>query len=83
MRCYFLNAGRVEGVEVMPAGLSDHEAIERTKTLLAKRKGPFDSFEVWEGSRFVFRRGLPVETPQVDNPRVPSPIGADAAQKTR
>jgi hypothetical protein len=83
MRCYFLDAGRVDGVEVMPGGLSDDEAIERAKTLLAKRKGPFDSFEVWEGSRLVLRRALPVETPRADNPRVPSPIGADAAQKTR
>jgi hypothetical protein len=82
MRCYFLNAGRVEGVEVMPAELSDDEAIERAKALLAKRKGPFDSFEVWEGSRFVFRQAS-VERPQADNPRVPSPIGADAAQNIR
>jgi hypothetical protein len=48
----FSESRRLEGVEVLPAGLSDEEAIARAKALLAKRKGPFDSFEVWEGSRF-------------------------------
>jgi hypothetical protein len=72
MRCYFLRAGRLAGVEVMPAGLSDEEAIERANELLSKRKGPFDSFEVWEGSRFVFRQALPAETPDRDHPRAPS-----------
>ena len=56
MRCYFLRDGRLAGVEVMPAQLSDEEAIATANVLLAKRKGPFDSFEVWEGSRFVYRQ---------------------------
>ena len=31
MRCYFLRAGRLAGVEAMPAGLSDEEAIEKAQ----------------------------------------------------
>lgn len=51
MRCYFLRAGRLAGVEVLPAGLSDEEAIAKAHALSSKRKGgPYDSFEVWEGS---------------------------------
>ena len=73
MRCYFLRAGRIAGVELMPEGLSDEEAIVRAHVLLAKRKGPFDSFEVWAGSRFVFRQPLCAEIPDEDEPRPPSP----------
>jgi hypothetical protein len=83
MRCYFLRDGRLAGVEVMSAGLSDEEAIATANVLLAKRKGPFDSFEVWEGSRFVYRQPLSAETPCADRPRAPPPNGADGAHETR
>ncbi len=79
MRCYFLRAGRIAGVELMPEGLSDEEAIVRAHVLLAKRKGPFDSFEVWAGSRFVFRQPLCAEIPDEDEPRPPSPSSNYAA----
>jgi hypothetical protein len=55
MRCYFLRGGRIAGVEILPLGLSDEDAIARAHTLSSKRKGPFDGFEVWDGARFVFR----------------------------
>ena len=55
MRCYFLRDSHIAGVEVLPGGLSDEDAITRAQTLASKRKGPIDSFEVWEGSRFVHR----------------------------
>jgi hypothetical protein len=58
MRLYFLRDRRIAGVEILPAGLSDEEAIAKARALLSKRKGPFDSFEVWEGSRHVFRERL-------------------------
>lgn len=83
MRCYFLRAGRLAGVEVLPAGLSDEEAIAKANALLAKRRGPFDSLEVWEGSRFVYRQSLTAETPGTDQPRAPPPNGADGAHETR
>ena len=59
MRCYFLRGGRIAGVEILPLGLSDEDAIARAHALSAKRKGPFDSFEVWDHARFVFRRPRP------------------------
>jgi hypothetical protein len=55
MRCYFLRAGHISRVEVLEPGISDEDAIARAKTLASKRRGPLDSLEVWEGSRFVFR----------------------------
>ena len=79
MRCYFLRAGRLAGVSVLREGLSDEEAIGQAHVLVAKRKGPFDSFEVWQGSRFVFRQPLCDETPDADQLRPPSPNGPYAA----
>ena len=54
MRCYFLRAGRIAGVEILPLGLSDEDAIARAHTLSSKRKGPFDGFEVWDRARLVW-----------------------------
>jgi len=61
MRCYFLRDRRVAGVEELPSGLSDEEAVAKAHAMSAKRKGTFDSLEVWEGGRFVFRGPLSVE----------------------
>jgi hypothetical protein len=64
MRCYFLRDGRIAGVEVLPADLSDEAAIARARALARKRKGPLDSLEVWDHARFVYRRPLgEVESP--------------------
>jgi hypothetical protein len=73
MRCYFLRAGRIAGVEILPLGLSDEETIARAHTLSSKRKGPFDGFEVWDRARLVFRRPPSADTPGVDQPPVPTP----------
>ena len=69
MRCYFLRGGRIAGVEILPLGLSDEDAIARAHTLSSKRKGPFDGFEVWDRARFVFRRPPSAGTPEADPPR--------------
>ena len=53
MRCYFLRGGQVAGVNMLPCGLSDQDAIARADKLCAKRKGPIDGFEVWDGARLV------------------------------
>lgn len=66
MRCYFLRDNRIEGVEILPAGLSDEDAIARAHTLSAKRRGTFDSLEVWEGGRPVFRGPPSIEAPDAD-----------------
>jgi hypothetical protein len=73
MRCYFLRGGRIAGVEVLPTGLSNEDAIARAHTLASKRKGPFDSFEVWDRARFVFRSPLSVKTPETDRAPPPAP----------
>jgi hypothetical protein len=71
----FLRNRRIAGVEVLPAAISDEEAIARARVLLSKRKGPFDSFEVWEGSRYFFRERLPQ--------RLPAEISAAQLLQTR
>jgi hypothetical protein len=53
MRCYFLRGRRIAGVEILPTGLSDEDAIAGAHTLSLKRKGSFDGFEVWDQARFV------------------------------
>ena len=70
MWCYFFHDGHVAGVEVLPPGLSDEDAVARAKILSSKRKGPFDGYELWDGARLVIRRPDPyAETPEVDQPR--------------
>jgi hypothetical protein len=61
MRCYFLRDGHIAGVEVLPLGLSDEDAIAKAHAVAAKRKGSFEGFEVWDRARFVFR-GAPSNT---------------------
>ena len=72
MRCYFLRGGRIAGVEILPLGLSDEDAIARAHTLSSKRKGPFDGFEVWDRARFVFRLPPPPKTGAPPAGRPPS-----------
>jgi len=55
MRCYFLRDGHIAGVEILPAGISDEEAIAKAHSAALKRKGLFESLEVWERGRFVYR----------------------------
>jgi hypothetical protein len=54
MLCYFLREGHIAGVEILPPGLSDEDAIARVHRLSLKRKGPFDGFEVSDHARFVW-----------------------------
>jgi hypothetical protein len=72
MRCYFLNDGRIVGVEMLPRGLSDKNAIARAHMLSLKRKGPFDGLEVWHRSRMVFRYQAP-STAEDGSPIRPGP----------
>ena len=55
MRCYFIRNHHVVGVEMLPLGLSDQDAITKAHKLSAKRKGPIDGFEVWDGARLVIK----------------------------
>ena len=71
MQCYFLRDGRLAGIEMLPLGLSDEDAIAMAHTLSSNRKGPCDGFEVWDRARFVFR--LPVAGVEAAQPRAPDP----------
>jgi hypothetical protein len=64
MPCYFLRDGHVAGVEMMPLGLSDEDAIARAHTLSSKRKGRFDGFEVWDNARMIFSYADPDKKPE-------------------
>jgi hypothetical protein len=66
MQCYFLRDGRLAGVEMLPRGFSDGDAIARAHILSSKRKGPLDGFEVWNRGRFIFREPLSAKAPGVD-----------------
>jgi hypothetical protein len=64
MRCYFVRAGRIAGVEML-TGLSDKDAIAKAHSLFSERKTQFDGFEVWDQTRFLFRHLDPdASTPQ-------------------
>jgi hypothetical protein len=59
MRCYFIRNGHIVGVGMLPPGFSDQDAIARAHKLSAKRKGPIDGFEVWDGARLVIKYSGP------------------------
>ena len=65
MWCYFLHDWHVAGVEVLPPGLSDEDAVARAQIRSSKRRGPFDGYELWDGARLVMRHPDPYdETPE-------------------
>ena len=71
MRCYFLRGGQLEGVNMLPRGLSDQNAIARAEKLCAKRKGPIDGFEVWDGARLIIKYSVQdADEPSGDDPGV-------------
>lgn len=55
--CLFINAGRIVSSMFLSAR-SDREAIERAKQLSENQRG-FDTFEVWDGRRLVYRHDPP------------------------
>jgi len=56
MRCYFMRSGHIAGVEELP-GLSDEEAIAKSRELFYERKPKFayDGFEVWKLDRMIIQ----------------------------
>jgi hypothetical protein len=71
--CYFIRDGCIAGVQMLPLGLSDEDAITRAHTLSSKRKGPFDGFELWDHARFVW---LPSAATPAPSLRCASELGA-------
>ncbi len=68
MRCYFLIDGHIAGIEML-TGLSDRDAVTKARLLFSERRIPFDGYEVWDQTRFVFRHP---HNPYVETP---APIG--------
>jgi hypothetical protein len=66
MRCYFMLAGHIAGVEAIP-GLPDDETVRRARELFEERRQSYayDGFEVWDLGRRVFQHRAPIE----DKPR--------------
>jgi hypothetical protein len=60
MRCYFLRGGQIAGVNTLPRGLSDQDALGRAEIQSLKRRGPIDGLEVWDRARLIFRRLGPI-----------------------
>lgn len=60
MRCYFLRGGQIAGVNMLPRGLSDRDALGKAETQSLKRRGPIDGLEVWDRARLIFRRLGPI-----------------------
>ena len=56
MRCYFLRGGQIAGVNMLPRGLSDQDALGKAETQSLKSRGPIDGLEVWDRARLIFRR---------------------------
>lgn len=54
MRGYFLHNGRISAVELL-TDASDEAAVRQAHALFEKRKDEFESFEVWDQTRFVHR----------------------------
>ena len=55
MRCYLMRGGRIEGVTFLKSA-PDDALIAEAKDIFAQRLGQnFDGFEVWDGTRFVYR----------------------------
>jgi hypothetical protein len=60
MRCYFLRGGQIAGVNMLPRGLSDQDALGRAESQSLKRRGRIDGLEVWE-AYVAIRQPVPAE----------------------
>lgn len=59
MRCYFMRDGRIEGVTFLKSGPDDPRLIEEARSLFQQHANHhFDGFEVWDGTRFVYRSDI-------------------------
>ena len=55
MRCYFTRGGRIEGVTLLKPGPDDALIQEARRAFEQASDRQFDGFEVWDGTRFVYR----------------------------
>ncbi len=56
MRCYFMRQGHIDGVEFLTSTDDEGRIAEARKLFKTSSKARgADGFEVWEGSRFIYR----------------------------
>jgi hypothetical protein len=55
MRCYFMRAGRIAGVTFLKSASDDALIQEAKRAFELTANQGFDGFEVWDGTRFVYR----------------------------
>jgi hypothetical protein len=56
MRCYFMRDGKIQGVTFLKSGPDDARPVEEARGVFEQHAGQnFDGFEVWDGTRFVYR----------------------------
>ena len=55
MRCYFMRAGRIAGVTFLKSGSDDALIHEAERAFEQAANQLFDGFEVWDGTRFIYR----------------------------
>ncbi len=56
MRCYLMRDGHIEAVEFLHAADDPGRIAEARQAFLTKGKEfRADSYEVWEGARFIYR----------------------------
>jgi hypothetical protein len=56
MRCYFMRSGRIQGITFLKSGPDDARLVEEARRAFEQHAGQnFDGFEVWDGTRFVYR----------------------------
>jgi hypothetical protein len=62
MRCYFMRAGHIAGVEAIP-GFPDDETVRQAHELFAElqKAHAYDGFEVWDLARMVFKYPTPID----------------------
>jgi hypothetical protein len=81
MRCCFLRGGQIAGVNMLPRGLSDQDALGRAESQSLKRRGRIDGLEVWDGGRVVIRQPVPAEGEAL--PDDPSPLRDQTRRRGR
>lgn len=69
MRCYFMRGSRIANVELLNKG-SDEELIKQALAAFERHSGqPYDGFEVWVESRFIYRYTAATKTGEAVEPR--------------
>jgi hypothetical protein len=61
VRCYLTRDGHIVAVEMLDKASDDEAALLHATAIFVARMGEFEGFEIWDGSRVVYR--FPDEAP--------------------